>query len=94
MTLRLTCLVPFCRRTRGQRKGEPPIKPGEQWVCGSHWRHVAKTKKVRRRRIRKLLVKAQAQPNRDRAILRLRRMYWALWAEMVAEAIEAAAGIA
>ncbi|WP_148043652.1 hypothetical protein [Paracoccus methylarcula] len=34
---RLTCIVPGCRRTRGQRKGEPPIRVDEEWICGEHW---------------------------------------------------------
>lgn len=38
--LRLQCSVPFCRHTRGQRKGEPPIAEGERWLCGEHWKTV------------------------------------------------------
>lgn len=42
---RLSCCVPFCRRTRGLRKGETSL-PSE-WVCGMHWRMVPKKHRAR-----------------------------------------------
>lgn len=44
--LRLNCCVPFCRRTRGDRKNDP-VTPGQEWLCGDHWRLVDR----RRRRV-------------------------------------------
>lgn len=40
--LRLNCIVPGCRHTRGQRKGEPPLTENQWWVCGTHWPLVPK----------------------------------------------------
>ncbi len=39
---RLSCCVLFCRRTRGDRKGDP-LRPGMEWICGPHWRLVDKS---------------------------------------------------
>lgn len=38
---RVSCCVPFCQRTRGDRKGDP-LFPGMEWICGPHWRLVDK----------------------------------------------------
>lgn len=39
--VRLRCCVPFCRHTRGQRKGDRyPIEEGMDWICATHWRLV------------------------------------------------------
>ena len=35
--MRLSCCVPFCHRTRGDRKGDP-LRPGMEWLCGDQWR--------------------------------------------------------
>ncbi len=41
--VRLYCLVPGCRHTRGPRKHDRyPLTEGAEWVCGEHWRHVSK----------------------------------------------------
>lgn len=37
---RLNCAVPGCKRTRGQRKGENPIRESDEWICGPHWQAV------------------------------------------------------
>lgn len=42
MTDRIKCEVPFCKRTRGDRKGDPVVD-GMQWVCGDHWRAIPRT---------------------------------------------------
>lgn len=89
---RLHCLVPFCRRTRGQRKGEPPIRPGKEWICGVHWRHVSRFKKRHRARLLRLIRKAE-KLNRTSVETHLRDRFLSLWAEMKREAIEAAGGI-
>lgn len=36
---RIQCCIPFCRRTRGGRKGDP-LRDGSEWICGEHWRLV------------------------------------------------------
>jgi hypothetical protein len=48
---RLRCLVPFCRRSRGDRKNDP-VDRYDEWLCGEHWRLVD-------RRIRRLHRRAQ-----------------------------------
>jgi hypothetical protein len=46
---RLPCCVPFCRRTRGPRKGDRyPIEEATEWLCADHW----KLADVRLRRLR------------------------------------------
>jgi hypothetical protein len=51
--IRLRCAVPGCRRTRGQRKGEPPISEGEKWLCGPHWKLIdRRLKAYRTKRLR------------------------------------------
>jgi len=50
--IRLKCLVPGCRRTRGQRKGEAPISGDERWICADHWRLIPA---YMRRRYRKII---------------------------------------
>lgn len=40
--MRLRCIVPFCNRTRGDRKGDP-LRPGMEWICGVHWRMTSRT---------------------------------------------------
>lgn len=70
MTRRLTCLCPGCHRTRGQRKGEPPIHDGEEWICGVHWRAVPK-------HLRKRLAKARRRIKRgDERWRRVLRRTW------------------
>lgn len=85
MSLRLTCEVLFCKRTRGQRKGEPPITGGEEWVCGDHWRGV---RLETRRRFQKLRRAAKADPT-ERNLGRS----WLAWCACKREAIEKAAGL-
>ncbi len=52
MTQRIACCVPFCTRTRGDRKGDPVARYSE-WICGKHWAAVRRDLKrilARRRR--------------------------------------------
>jgi hypothetical protein len=59
MTARLPCCVPFCRRTRGRRKGDRyPIEEATEWLCADHW-------KLADQRLRRLRAKA------DRALFRV-----------------------
>lgn len=72
--LRMRCAVPFCAHTRGRRKGEQPIKPGEEWVCGEHWRLTSRDWRRRmglfRRRQRWDLVHQMWQRLKEQAIER------------------------
>ena len=45
--MRVTCLVPFCRHTRGDRKNDPLPRPlgGYEWICAEHWRPVPRKAK-------------------------------------------------
>jgi hypothetical protein len=51
--MRLHCLVPGCRRTRGQRKGEEPITGDEEWICSVHWKMVPRSLKSLRTKSRR-----------------------------------------
>ena len=42
MTARLSCCVPFCKRTTG--------KQFREWICAAHWRAVPREVKLFRRR--------------------------------------------
>lgn len=46
MVDRLRCCVPFCRRTRGDRKNDPVTEEME-WICHEHWAVIP----LRRRRV-------------------------------------------
>ncbi|PPE77121.1 hypothetical protein C3941_25360 [Kaistia algarum] len=77
--MRVACLVPFCRRTRGDHKGEEPMQSGAEWICGEHWRAVPRRLKAIRRRAWRL--------GKDGAALAR------LWRACKRAAIEAAGGI-
>lgn len=77
---RITCCVPFCRRTRLNDQG------WDEWLCGDHWRGVPRAMRrvhgrYMRRRRRGVL------PNPTRAGDRV-------WRRLKRAAIERAAGIA
>lgn len=75
---RISCIVPFCRRTRGDRKGDP-ITPGMEWICAEHFRPIDRAmKRIYRRAIR-----------RDRCSPATAR----IWRRLKRAAIEAAAGL-
>lgn len=45
--LRIRCLVPFCKHTIGQRKGDDePLTETTQWICREHWKPVPKKMRV------------------------------------------------
>lgn len=44
---RVMCCMPFCPRTRGDRKGDP-LPPPEalyEWLCGEHWRRIPRARR-------------------------------------------------
>ena len=59
MAVRLACCVPFCRRTRGDRKNSP-VTEGMEWLCADHWPLVSRRTKAFRRAADAELAKAQA----------------------------------
>lgn len=88
MTDRLSCCAPFCRRTRGDRKGDP-LTPGMEWLCAEHWRLVPIRIKRRRAKLRRMLRRATDPHRRGRIIY----ADGILWNACKREAIERAAGI-
>jgi hypothetical protein len=82
---RLFCCVPFCTRSRGERKYEP-LDLTADWICPAHWGLVSPRRKrllrVIRRRIRINPDKVSLRPIGER-----------VWAQAKAEAIEMATGI-
>jgi hypothetical protein len=100
--LRIGCCVPFCRHTRGQRKGEEPIREGEEWVCGEHWRRVPRRDRARLTRARRWYRKRfgrnaahlypAGSPDRIAAV-RYGRHLQGCWERCKRAAIEAAGGI-
>lgn len=78
MTARITCCVPFCRRTCRNEKG------WQEWICQKHWSQVPK--RLRRVHTRILRLERMGQPV---PALRAGR----IWARVKRAAVEAAAGI-
>lgn len=82
---RIACLVPGCTHTRGQRKGEAPVREDEEWVCGDHWRLVPRQMRaIKARAFRR--AKRSYTPSNVRAALRI-------WARCKREAIERSMGL-
>lgn len=102
MTDRISCCVPFCRHTRGQRKGEPPITENTEWICGDHYRLVPRYIRSRRAKLDRLYAKRYGDngywtyppgsPQRLGAI-KLDRLCSKSWERCKSAAIEAAGGI-
>lgn len=85
---RIGCLVPFCRSTRGDWKGDEPLHDGVEWMCWKHYRLVPRSVRRRRTRLDRMSTRAdEAQRNRIRTLQRR------LWARAKASAIEAAGGL-
>lgn len=85
MTVRITCLVVGCEHTRGQRKGEPPITSGAEWICGDHWSAVSPDVRLAHTSARR---RWKHKAGMSRALECERT-----WEVCKAEAIEKAAGI-
>lgn len=60
---RLTCVIPFCRRSTGAFVCEPP---DEVWICGPHWRAVPRLMKLVKTRARRALRRAHTDKNLSR----------------------------
>jgi len=84
--IRLTCLVPGCRRTRGRRKGDTvELNPDMRWICGQHWRGLDRADKAMHR-------KGFDQPDTPKGRV-LRFNSREAWKRLEAAAIEKAAGL-
>ncbi|ASW06285.1 hypothetical protein [Rhizobium sp. 11515TR] len=81
---RICCIVPFCRRTRGDRKGSL-LTPGMEWICRAHWTPIRLERRKVYRRALNAFKDNPTDKNRDIA--------FGLWGAMKREAIERAAGI-
>ena len=88
MSERLLCCVPFCKRTRGDRKGDP-LTRGMEWLCQDHWPLVPARLKKRRAKLRKMK-KRTDDPAR---ISRIDEADARAWADCKRNAIERAVGI-
>lgn len=74
MAERLSCCVPFCRRTR-------PAGEYSEWICAKHWRHVdQRLRWLHRSWTRRL----RREPENDE----WRFHYDRVWSKCKAEAIE------
>jgi hypothetical protein len=104
MTVRMGCCVPFCKRTRGLRKGETQLP--KDWICGPHWAGVPRRTKRRltlsarfiRRELRRqpmansYWLMTPGSPERIRAV-RMWHLHERMWERCKRHAIEGAAGI-
>lgn len=59
---RVCCCVPFCQRTRGDRKNDPLPEnlDGLEWICAEHWKAVSGQLRAIYRRAHKAEAIAQA----------------------------------
>lgn len=88
MTDRLSCCVPFCKRTRGDRKNDP-LTSGMEWLCQDHWKLVPARLKRRRAKLRRI-----EKRSNDLCIeFRAEEADARVWAACKRKAIEGAAGI-
>jgi hypothetical protein len=88
VTDRISCCVPFCHRTRGNRKGDP-LTPTMEWLCQDHWRLVPPRLKQRRAKLRRI-EKRSSDPCIE---LRVEHADSLVWEACKRHAIERAAGI-
>lgn len=88
MTDRLSCCVPFCTHTRGDRKNDP-LRPGMEWLCADHWRLVPVRLKKRRAKLRRI----DKRTDDACVALRVEDADAAVWTACKRYAIERAAGI-
>lgn len=96
MTTRLSCCVPFCRRTRHNHEGF------SEWICGDHWRLVPPLLRKRKAKMFRLYRRRYGNnsfwaypggsPNRLGAV-KLDRLCDKVWKACKKAAIERAAGI-
>lgn len=87
MTDRLSCVVPFCRRTIARRRLNVSLQDLEytEWLCGKHW--VLTDRKLRLAKFRR------ERLFRRYGDMRHLQRAWSIWKLLRRQAIERAAGI-
>ena len=79
--IRVNCIVPGCRCTRGRRKGDKhPLTSSSEWICAKHWKGLNRADKAENRH--DLIAFERSEPTT-----------WEAWDRLKAEAIEKAAGL-
>jgi hypothetical protein len=92
---RLSCCIPFCRRTFRFDKTLTPWPPGSIVMCGKHWRTASNGFRRIDRRLRRLKRKAEQRLPPDLALVAyLSRRINDNWDRARKEITERAAGIA
>lgn len=90
--VRLTCCVPFCRRTFRNDKNGTPWPEGHEVMCGKHWRMVGKDRRRRWSKLYRLYKNKRGTLQGDMAD-RIARLLNAEFDRFKKIATEAAAGI-
>lgn len=85
---RIGCCIPFCRATRGDRKGDP-LTAHMEWICSRHWHAVPRRLKRRRSKLARMLARTADPERRER----INKADSVAWAACKRAAIEAAGGI-
>ena len=94
--MRLTCCVPFCRRTTANKEGF------EEWICRDHWMAVPKSHRRRKSNLGRRYTKKfgntqfweyQAGSKQRLEAVRLMRLWTTAWRICKRIAIERAVGI-
>lgn len=88
MSERISCCVPFCAHTRGDRKNDP-LLPDTEWLCEEHWKLVPVRLKRRRAKLRRIDKRA----NDVCVEIAVERLDGLVWNVCKRYAIERAAGI-
>lgn len=92
--VRLTCCIPFCRRTFANGKNGTPWPERSEVICGRHWRLVDKPTRARHRRAWKLVEKIEQRHGKQRTWHFARMTAFRIWDRIKVQATEAAVGIA
>ncbi len=90
--VRLTCCIPFCRRTFRNDKNGTPWPEGSEVICGKHWRLISRDRRRRYARLRRIFDGKKGKlpgPLADR----IGRILWAEFERFKKIATEAAVGI-
>lgn len=90
--MRIRCLVPFCRHTRGDRKGDP-VRQGMEWICGEHWMPLPKVERRVYSRARRRVLARWPEREGDVEYARAWHAFDRVWSRLKRLAIERALGI-
>lgn len=87
---RLSCCIPFCRRTFRNDKKLTPWPEGMETMCGKHWRLGSVVFRRRHSRLMRLYKRGPSDAIRFQIFIMLER----LWDRIKKQATERAGGIA